>query len=289
MELDHVDVPRAQPGLTVRGLGGPLGGQGAREVALVVQAHRVAGLRGPEDPDRPPGPTGHVLGGDHHRRGAVGERAAVVELEGVGHLRALHDLLDRDLLLELRLGVEGAVTMVLHGHVRHLLLGRPVLGHVGAGDEREDPREGEAGRLLEDGVRRVGEHLGGAVGRHGEDALGAPDEEDVGRARRDLEERVAEGGVARGAGGLEPGRGHGGDAEGARDLRSHVELTLPGLAHDVPEVDPRHLARADVGVAEGVDGGLGEELRARPLVLAELRHADADDGDLAHGSSLLEL
>src|SRR5262249_38261691 len=67
-----------------------------------------------------------------------------------------------------------------------------------------------------------------------------------------------------------------------RDLGPHVELALARLSHHVAEVDPFHLARPDPGILEGIDGRRGEELRARPLVPAELGDPHADHGDLAH-------
>ena len=130
--------------------------------------------------------------------------------------------------------------VVLHGDGRHLLLGRPVLLHVGARDEREDAGEGEAERLLPDGVGGVGEVLGRVGGGHVEHALGAADQDDVGDAGPDLHDRVAERGVGRGARRLEArGRDRGNPQDGGC-LGSGVELVL-GLAAD------------DVAVVEGLD------------------------------------
>jgi hypothetical protein len=61
-----------------------------------------------------------------------------------------------------------------------------------------------------------------------------------------------------------------------------MELPLACLADDVADVEALDLSRPDPCVGQGVETGLGEQLRARPLVLAELRHADADDRDLSH-------
>jgi hypothetical protein len=61
-----------------------------------------------------------------------------------------------------------------------------------------------------------------------------------------------------------------------------VELPLPGLAHDVADVHALHLAWADPRIGEGVEPGLREQLRAGALVLAELRHSDADHRDSSH-------
>ena len=61
-----------------------------------------------------------------------------------------------------------------------------------------------------------------------------------------------------------------------------MELPLAGLADDVADVHALNLTRADARVDQGVEPGLREQLRARPLVLAELRHADTDDRDPSH-------
>ena len=111
----------------------------------------------------------------------------------------------------------------------------------------------------------------------------AADQQHVRRARGDLEDRVPERRVARRARSLEPGRRHAGDAQRRGDLRTEVELPLAGLADDVADVHALHLPRADPRVREGVEPGLREQLRAGPLVLAELRHPDADHRDSSHG------
>ena len=144
------------------------------------------------------------------------------------------------------------------------------------------PGKVEPGGLLEDGVRGVRENLGRALGGHRQDPLGAAHQEDVGRAGADLEERVAEGRVARGARGLEAGGRHGRDAQRGGDLGAEVELALSRLADDVADVDALDLARADARVGQRLERGLREQLRARALVLAELGHAETDDRDPPH-------
>ena len=95
--------------------------------------------------------------------------------------------------------------------------------------------------------------------------------------RGDLEEGVAERGVARRARRLETGGRDLGNAQRGSRLRAEMELPLAGLADDVADVDALDLPRPDPRVGQGVETGLGEQLRAGVLVLAELRHAEADD------------
>ena len=172
--------------------------------------------------------------------------------------------------------------VILHRHVRHLLLGGPVLLHVGARDEREDAGEGEAGGLLVGGVRAVGEELGGVVGGHVQDALRPAHQHHVGHARADLHHRVPECRVARRARILEAGGGDGGEAQDGGGQRAHVQLALALPPGDIAVVERLDGARLDLRVDDGVAGGFREELRARAIVLAEPGHADSDHGDAAH-------
>ena len=180
------------------------------------------------------------------RRAAVGERTAVEELERVGDVGALEHRVERDLLPELRLGIERAVAVVLHGHVGHLLLGRPVLVHVGAGDEREDAGEGQADGLLV-ARRRSSRRSTRWRRRSGmlQHALGAADEDDVGDARADLHDGVTEGRVAGGAGVLEAGGRDGRQAQERRGERAHVQLLLTLAAGDIAVVERLDRRRGD--------------------------------------------
>ena len=90
VQLDHVHVGRGLARLAVGARRRALGGGHAREIPLVVHEHGVGGGRGAEHPDRAGGArAGDLLGGQHERRAAVGERAAVEELERIGDVGAL--------------------------------------------------------------------------------------------------------------------------------------------------------------------------------------------------------
>ena len=223
-----------------------------------------------------------VGGRQDHRRPTVGEGTAVKELERIGDVGALEHRVEADLLPELRLRIVETVPVILHRHVRHLLLGGPVLLHVGARDEGEDAGEGETGRLLVGRVRAEGEVLGGVVGGHVQDALRAAHQDHVGDARTDLHHRVPECRVAGRARVLEAGGRDGGQAQQGGGQRPHVQLALALPPGDVAVVERLDGAGLDVRVDDGVAGGFREELRARAIVLAEPGHADSDHGDAAH-------
>src|SRR5216684_3592382 len=285
VQLHHVDVCGSLARLPVSPLRGALGGGDAREVALLVHEHGVAGCVRSQDPDRPPVLAGDLLGCQHDGRAPVGERAAVVELEGIGHVGALEHGFERDLLLELGLRIERAVAVVLDRHVGHLLLGGSVLVHVGARDQGEDAGEGEARGLLERGVRAVGEELGRGLGRHVEHPLCAPDQDHVRHPARDLHDRVPERDVAGRAGVLEASGGNVGQAQQRGGQRGHVQLPLGLTAGDVAEVERLDRARGDARVEDGVGAGLREQLGAGAIVLAKLGDAHSDDGNAAHAVS----
>jgi len=118
-------------------------------------------------------------------------------------------LLEPDFLLELCLGIESAVAMVLHGHRGHLLGGGAVLGHVGARHQSEDTGKGESERLLPQSVGGVGEVLRRLLGGDVEHPLGPADQHDVGDPGGDFHHGMPEGRVRTGASGLETRGGNG--------------------------------------------------------------------------------
>ena len=231
-------------------------------------------------------PARELFRGEDDGGAAIRERAAVEELERVGDVGAPEHRLEGDLLPELRLGVVDPVPVVLHGHVRHLLLGGPVLLHVGARDEGEDAGEGEPDGLLVGGVGAEREVLRGVVRRDVEDPLPAAHQDHVGDAGPHLHHRVAERNVARGAGVLEARGGDGGEPQERGGERARVKLALALAAGDIAVVEGLDGGGGDLRVGDGVAVGLREQLRAVALMLAELRHPYPDHGDSAHPSLL---
>src|SRR2546425_9480680 len=96
---------------------------------------------------------------------------------------------------------------------------------------------------------------------------------------------MAEGGVARGTGVLEAGRGDGGQTEEGGGQRSHVQLVLTLAAGDIAIVESLDGRGGDVRVTDGLGRRLREELGADAVVLAELGHSHPDHGDPAHSAS----
>ena len=82
---------------------------------------------------------------EDHRRRAVADQRAIVDVERVGDRFALHRLLQRDRLAHVRVGIERAVGVVLHRDRGQMLLLRPEIVHVPARDHGEQRRKGVAG------------------------------------------------------------------------------------------------------------------------------------------------
>ena len=159
---------------------------------LLVQVRVVGGHAEPGDHDRLVGELrGPLRRADDHRRGAVGLRAAVEQVERVAHRRRGEHLLDRHLVAEVGVGVELAVVVVLHGDGGEVLAGGAELVHVPGGERGEQHRRRLAAG--EDRVARRGSGQQTLLGRLVPHLLDADDEHDVVHAR---------------------GHGHAGDPEG---------------------------------------------------------------------------
>ena len=123
------------------------------------------------------------LGGDEqHRRRAVGLRAAVEQVQRVADRRRLQHVVDRDLVLEVRVRIAGAVVVVLHRDRREHLARRAELVHVPGRERREQHRRGLAAR--EDRVPGRGARQQAFLGRLVAHLLDADDEHDVVHAAR---------------------------------------------------------------------------------------------------------
>src|SRR3990172_7690163 len=134
VDLGEVHIFRPQAGLGER-----LGGRLPRAGDLHERRARRE-LRGRAAPSRPehlhaadaPRPCNR-LGDQEDGRGAVGERAAVVELERPGHVGRLEHLLDGDCLVQVRVGVGEGILVVLHRDMGKLLFRGAILVEVGGG------------------------------------------------------------------------------------------------------------------------------------------------------------
>ena len=250
-----------------------------------MQTHGVAGLGRAQHPHGPP-----RLARDAPRRrsttagAAVRERAAVVELEGIRHLGAPEHLLERDLLLELGLDCSAPWRWFFTATCAICSSVVPYLAMWARAIRAKTPGKVSPAGCSNERVRGVGEDLGGALGGHGQDALGAADQQH--RPPRPRRSRTARGGTPRGSSAHAVSNrvaATSGMPSAEVTCGTEVELPLSGLADDVPDVHALHLARADPRVGEGVEPGLREQLRAGALVLAELRHPDADHRDSSHG------
>jgi hypothetical protein len=84
----------------------------------------------------------------------------------------------------------------------------------------------------------------------------------------------------RGAGGAGVGHVVHGDA-GLADLLLELLADRARAAHQVAGGEHAHVLHRDAAVGEGAEGGLGSEVEdVLVLVLAELRHRDAEDVDV---------
>src|SRR5437899_8926931 len=149
VHLCDLDVLGVQPCLRERPLARDDGRVHHRDVAAIVEREEVARLAGARDANRRVG----ELAGSLHiapdaRRGSVGEPCAVEQAERLRDPGRLQDRLERDFLLELSLGIQGAILVILHRYGGQLLPRRAVLVQLSPGHHRV--RAGE--RRPEDGL-----------------------------------------------------------------------------------------------------------------------------------------
>ena len=151
--------------------------------------------------------------GEEDGRGAVGLGAAVEQAQRAAHHGRGEDLLDGDLALEVGVGVEAPVVVVLHRHRRQHLGRGAELVHVAGGEGGEQHGGGLAPVVEGVAGRGPGQQalLGGLVAH----LLHADHEHHVVHAARHHHGADAEGVGSRRAGVLDPGAGHAGQADGA--------------------------------------------------------------------------
>src|SRR5213594_1064325 len=216
---------------------------------------------------------------------SVGERCAVEQAERLRDPGRLQDRLERDFLLELSLGIQGAILVILHRDGGHLLPRRAVLVHVSRGHHRVQAGE----RRPEDGlpllVRGGREDLRGldlADVRH---LLRAAHDDDVVHPGRDGESGLEESYRAACAAAFDADRRevHVREARIIGDEGRHMLLVdeFPrGHVADVHRVD---VLRAELRVLDRLQPGLDPEVPEGAIPqLPELRLADADDRDVPH-------
>ena len=125
------------------------------EIALAgaLMGHGLAGAQHPNGGVL--AVAGYLGGGDHHGSAAVGDDAAVVQVEGRGDHTGAHHVRDGYLVAEQGLGVHGSVVADGHSDLGELLRGGAELVHVPLGDHGVQSHGGQAVQFLEAVGRRI--------------------------------------------------------------------------------------------------------------------------------------
>jgi len=289
VDLSDVDVGRRPPRLLERSPGGDDGRVQRGRVPAVLDREGVAGDLAARYPQRGVGVAlGKLERPEDDRRRAVRERRAVEDPQRLGDRPRPEDLIERDLVAVVGVGVARAHLVRLHRNARELLAGRAVLVHVAPGDQRPQCREGSAEDdlpfVVGGGARDL---VAGGVGDVGE-LFGPPDDHEVVEPARHREVALVEGERARGAAGLDAHAGQVATPEPGvvEDQRGDVLLVDERARGHVAEVEGPEVGGGEPRVHERLEPGLDSDLAERAVPqLAELRHAGAEDGDLAHPSS----
>src|SRR3989441_12113317 len=261
-----------------------------REIAPIVQRQEVARLAGAGDANR----RVRELAGLLHLtqddgRGAIGEGGAVEQPERLRDPRRMQHRLEGNLLLELGLGIQRAVLVILHRDGGHLFPRRVVLVHVTAGHHCVQAGERRAEHGLPFLVRGRRQDLPGLDLPDVRHLLRAADDHDVVHPGRDREPRLQERDGAARAAAFDADRRkvHIRQAGVIGDERGHVLLVdeLPrGHVADVHRID---VLRAEFRVLDRLQPGLDAEVPERTVPeFSELRLADTDHGDVPHRSGL---
>ncbi len=254
VDLSDVDVAGSHAGHLIGATRGVHGRGETDEPGLLVQIGVIGRDPEPGYVHRPVREVAGTLGrGEDHSRSTVGLRAAVEQTQRIAHRGSIEDLLGGDLVAEVRIGVEGAVVVVLDRHRGQHLAGRAELRHVSGGEGGEEHRGGFTAGVDGVSARRAGEQtfLGGLVAH----LLHTDHEHDVVHARCNRHRADSEGVAAGGAGVLDPGAGDPVQPDGARDRVASDALLAPqrpALGGDEYSVDRRSVEsvvhRRDCGV-----------------------------------------
>src|SRR5213594_309421 len=286
VHLRDLDVLGVQPGLRERPLARDDGRVHHRKVPAIVEREEVARLAGARDANRRVGELAGLLHlAEDDRRGSVREGRAVEHPERLCDPGRLQDRVERDFLLELGLGIQGAVLVILHRDGGHLLPRGPVLVHVSAGHHRVQAGE----RRPEDGlpllVRGGRQDLRGlnlADIRH---LLRPAHDDDVVHPGGDREPSLEESNRAARAAALDADRRevHVREARIIGDEGRHMLLVDEFPRRHVADVHGVDVLRAELRVLDRLQPGLDPEVPEGAIPqLPELRLADPDDRDVPH-------
>ena len=282
VHFGHVHVARPDARHLVGAPASQSGGGQPDEGRLLVEVGMVGSHPEPRHVHGLVGELVRPLGaGEDDRSRTVGLRAAVEQPQRAAHHGRGQHLLDGHLALEVGVGVETSVVMVLHGHrCQHLGCG-PELVHVAGGERCEQHGCGLAAVVERVARRGPGEQplLRGLVAH----LLHADDEHHVVHAARHHHGADAEGVGPRRTGVLHPGAGDSGQPDGARHGVSPDALLAPqgaALGSDDAGVDlPWVETLVDTRQRSG-EGARGHLLVALVEQLTHLDEACPDDGDL---------
>ena len=138
VHLGAVDVARTDPGHGVRALRCHPCDLDLGEAVLLVQVWMIGCHTEPGHVNRLVGElTGSLRSDEQDGGGAVGLRAAVEQMQRMAHGRRLQHVVDRDLVLEVRVRIARAVVVVLHrDRCEHLACGAELV-HVAGRERRE--------------------------------------------------------------------------------------------------------------------------------------------------------
>ena len=266
--VDHRDVELARCYARLAECAGPGLRSGAGgDVAAVLGVLR--GLAAAEDPDRLFLAVARDVGRrDHHRAAAIGDHAALEQVQRVGDHARAHHVRDRGLanLEELershrrdRFGVSHRVITRRRGDLRELLARGAVLMHVAVRDHRVIRDQRHAAEALEiiGGSGHAGAHARADADRPGMAVRrrAVAEQRDARLALRDVALRV--GGVELVGAAADVGRvDHVRvQAEVLGDLQARHAAAIAGV------VDRVHVAPAEAGVRERAPGALGLDLQ----------------------------
>ena len=217
---------------------------------------------------------GDIRARDDRAGRAVAVAAAVIQAKRRGDQRCLEHLIDCDDIVEMRLGAQRAVGVVLDGdlgkHGLALLIGQAVLLEIRLRDQGEGA--GRVAARLTHGIQAATDAE--AAGTSVLELLCADRHGDVAHTALDGEAGVDEGNVASRAPVLIAGDGNTVHLQRVRHRRTRAVVGCVGVGK-VRDLD---VLRADAGVLERLEGRLNDEvLQAGVPALAKLGAAHAND------------